>query len=147
MLEWNIGIGEDFILPDMGEMPMICEDTTQYMYAENRDDSQQLGDDTVSALALALLPTTIISEVDEMPGCDNGMDCEPCPENTLVAYLVPVYTHTPGRKHNATAVSVLKAHFDDNPRPNFFDKQRLVTETGISLGQVSMWFNNKRKRL
>jgi len=44
--------------------------------------------------------------------------------------------------NNAMAVSVLKAHFHGNTKPSYrdFDKENLAKETGMTIPQVSLWF-------
>ena len=140
MVEWNVGVAEDSILADVSEVSMINEDTTQFMYAEDNNDAQHMPNDTVLMISRTPAYSTILSSPDI------AEHCESLPKHTPAVSLVPVHTKTRGRKHAATAISVLNAHFDSNRKPSYFDKQKLAMETGISLDQVNMWFNNKRKR-
>ena len=140
MVEWNVGVAEDSILADVSGVSMMMEDTTQIMYAEDHNDASHLPDDTVFMISWAPAHPTILSRPD------TAEHCKSLPKHTPAACLAPVHSKTRIRNHTAAAISVLNAHFDNNHKPSCFDKQKLAMQTGISLAQVNMWFNNKRKR-
>jgi len=58
----------------------------------------------------------------------------------------PLRIKTRKKNHSVKTVSVFSTHFDGNSKPSYVDKQGLANKTGMSVEQVSMWFNNKRKR-
>jgi len=124
----------------MSEVSMMSEDTTQFMYADDKNEAQHMPDDTVLMISWAPIRSTILLRADI------AERCESFPKHTPAVCLIPVHTKKCGRQHTATAISVLNAHFASNCNPSSFDKQQLAVETGISVGQVNMWFNNKRKR-
>jgi len=140
MIEWNVGVAEDSILADMSEVLMISEDTTQFMYADDKDEAQHMPDDTVLMISLAPIRSTMLLRAD-IAG-----RCESFPKHTPAVCLIPVHSKKRSRQHTATAISVLNVHFASNRNPSTFDKHKLAVETGITVGQVNMWFNNKRKR-
>ncbi|KAL2795496.1 hypothetical protein BJX66DRAFT_324588 [Aspergillus keveii] len=55
---------------------------------------------------------------------------------------------TPRARLSASAVKVLRTWFEehrDDPYPSDFDKEELARRSGLSLTQVSNWFNNSRR--
>jgi len=148
MVEWQFANWEEYNISDTDDSATKVEDTTDILFVED--------DDTIeSTVQEQICLYNLTQELDSIP-CPVDIETmhmvavyPPEVKETEKYYPVPVRIKNQTRQsnhHNAMAVSVLNAHFDDNTKPSYLDKQNLANETGMTIPQVSMWFNNKRKR-
>jgi len=148
MVEWQCVNWEEYAVSDMNKSQIKVEGTTGILFVEDFDTTTHTAKEQVCLYNLT-----------------QELDILPCPSNIEKMHLVSVYQPQVGRlgpetyyamptriktrhgNNNAMAVSVLKAHFHGNTKLSYFDKENLAKETGMTIPQVSLWFDNKRNRM
>ena len=143
MLEFESCIWQDCILPEICDTQEMYTDTGLILFAEECNDTLLntaavvYGEDVMKHLHTA----------EEACGLDVTKDTvKRHSRHTGRVHSKTVQIKMQRKNHSVETVYILSAHFDSNSKPNYMEKQNLANKTGISVDQVSAWFNNKRKR-
>ena len=132
-------LAEDCLVPQMCDRQEIYKDTGHILLAEDCDDTPQ-NTAGVACVHRCMPPVAIANILCSLDGMQEIR------AGAVASKPLRIKTRKKKRNHSAKTVSVLLTHFHANSKPSHVDKQGLANKTGMSVAQVSMWFNNKRKR-
>jgi DNA-binding transcriptional regulator YiaG len=143
MLEFEYEIWQDCILPEMCDTQEMLVDTGHILFAEDCDDTLP-NTPEVPCVHPLIPPIDMANIACDLDTVQYTVKRASCHAEQVQSKAVKVKTRK--KNHSSRAVSVLSTHFDSNRKPTYMEKQSLAKKTGMSVDQVSMWFNNKRKR-
>ena len=143
MLEFELAIWQDCILPEICDTQEMYADTGLILFAEDCDDTLP-NTEGVACVQDLMQPVHVANNPYALLGARDIVKRVSCHTGQVQSKAVKV--KRPKKNHSAKTVSVLSTYFDGNSKPSYMEKQSLAKKTGMSLDQVTMWFNNKRKR-
>jgi len=143
MLEFELATWQDCILPEICDTQEMYADTWLILFAEDCDDTLP-NTAGVACVHDLMEPVHVANNPLGLRVARDTVKRVPCHTGRVQSKAVQVKRRK--KNHSAKTVSVLSTHFDGNSKPGYKEKQSLAKKTGMRVDQVSMWFNNKRKR-